>query len=352
MKLKPFAGRGVLKMINHLLLASLTFALSVNFAMATRDEIRIVGSPEVLPYVQKVAQTFTLITEFAAPTLEVTGTGNGFRLFCDGIGFEYPDINAASRRITDSEFAICQNNGVNTITEIAVGLDGIVLANSKAAKQVNFTISQLFRALAADVAQNGQIVKNSTVVWQEIDPALPNAEIKLMGPPPASGTYYAFLELIMEAGCRDFSKIADLPQIRRFEVCRNVRKDNVFVMGIKNDGLMIKWLQENPKAFGILPFMLWRENDDIIAANAINGIFPTSENITNGHYALARPIYLYIKNKHVDAIKGLQKFLYEFTSEHAIGPEGYLAGTGFIPLDDRGRNSARDSALSLAPIAR
>jgi phosphate transport system substrate-binding protein len=118
-------------MIKHLLVA-IIFALSVNHAVAVRDEIRIVGSPEVLRYVQRVAQNFTLVSEFAAPSLEVTGTGNGFKLFCDGIGFEYPDINAASRRITDSEFVMCQANGVEFITEIAVGLDGIVMVNSKA----------------------------------------------------------------------------------------------------------------------------------------------------------------------------------------------------------------------------
>ena len=116
------------------LLAAVIFILSVNHAAALRDEIRVVGSPEVLPYVQRVAQNFTLISEFAAPSLEVTGTGNGFKLFCDGIGFEYPDINAASRRLTDSEFAMCQTDAVNSITEIAVGLDGIVLVNSKATK--------------------------------------------------------------------------------------------------------------------------------------------------------------------------------------------------------------------------
>ena len=115
---------------------------------------------------------------------------------------------------------------------------------------------------------------------------------------------------------------------------------------------MVKWLQEHSNAFGILPFLLWQENDDIIAANTISEFSPTAENITNGRYALARPIYLYVKTKHVDAVKGLQKFLYEFTSEHAIGPDGYLAEKGFIPLDDQGRNAARDSALSLIPIAR
>jgi phosphate transport system substrate-binding protein len=332
-------------------LIAFIIVLSVNHAIALRDEIRVVGSPEVLPYVQRAAQNFTLVSEFAAPSLEVTGTGNGFKLFCDGIGFEYPDINAASRRITDSELAICRNNGVNNITEIVFGLDSVVLANSKATNQYNFTTAQLFRAVAAEVANHGQIVKNTSVTWHEIDSALPKIEIKLMGPPLASGTFDAFVELIMEAGCRDFSKIADLSQNRRVEVCRNVRKDDAFLMGIKNDGLMVKWLQEHPDAFGILPFLLWQENDDIIAANPINGISPTAENITNGQYELARPIYLYVKTKHVDAVEGLQKFLYEFTSEHAIGPDGYLAEKGFIPLDDQGRNSARDAALSLAPIS-
>ncbi|MBT8365215.1 MAG: hypothetical protein KJP23_10970, partial [Deltaproteobacteria bacterium] len=57
----------------------------------------------------------------------------------------------ASRRMTDSELAICRTSGVADITEIVVGRDGIVLANSKAAKQYNFKISQIFQAVAADI---------------------------------------------------------------------------------------------------------------------------------------------------------------------------------------------------------
>jgi phosphate transport system substrate-binding protein len=156
----------------------------------------------------------------------------------------------------------------------------------------------------------------------------------------------------METGCRDFLKQVDLSPARQFKICRNVRKDNAFVMRTQNDGWMIKSLQEDPTAFGILPFLLWQENDDTLAANSIDGEYPAAENITNGRcrYALSRPIYLYVKIKHVDAIKGLKKFLYEFTSEHAIGPDGYLAEKGFIPIDDQGRNSARDSVLSLVPL--
>jgi phosphate transport system substrate-binding protein len=337
--------------MKHLFAAVLLIIFCAGHSSAARDEIRIVGSPDVLPYIQRVSQNFTLISEFATPSLEVTGTGKGFRLFCGGIGFEHPDINAASRRITDSEFKRCQASGVEAITEIVVGLEGIVLANAGSSRQHNFSISQLYQAAAADIQKNGKIVKNPTVYWQDIDPKLPKSKIKLMGPPPTSGIYDAFVELVMETGCREYSDISSLSASRRFEVCRNVRRDSAFVMGKKNDGLIIKWLKENHEGFGFLPLNLWQDNDSIIAVNSINGVPPSAENISNGRYTLARPIYLYVKTKHVDAVKGLQKFLYEFTSEHAIGPEGYLSEIGFIPLDDRGRNSARDSALSLAPIA-
>ena len=96
-------------MKNCLLFAAMMLTFCATPTAVARDEIRVVGSPDVLSYVQRVAQNFSLISEFAVPSLEVTGAGTGFMLFFKGIGFEYPDMNAASRRITSAEFAICQN---------------------------------------------------------------------------------------------------------------------------------------------------------------------------------------------------------------------------------------------------
>lgn len=59
--------------MKYLLVTALSLVFSINHAVAARAEIRIVGSPLELHYVQKVAQNFALISEFAAPSLEVTG---------------------------------------------------------------------------------------------------------------------------------------------------------------------------------------------------------------------------------------------------------------------------------------
>jgi hypothetical protein len=58
------------------------------------------------------------------------------------------------------------------------------------------------------------------------------------------------------------------------------------------------------------------------------------------------------KKKHVNAVKGLQQFLHEFTAERTIGQEGYLIGNGFSYLDEQRRNMARNDVLSLSPLER
>jgi phosphate transport system substrate-binding protein len=62
-------------------------------------------------------------------------------------------------------------------------------------------------------------------------------------------------------------------------------------------------------------------------------------------------MYVYVKNRHIAEIPGLQELLYELTAEHTISPDGYLVSRGLVPLDDRGRNQARDMAISLQPVS-
>jgi phosphate transport system substrate-binding protein len=338
-------------MLNRSWLAGVILVLTVGVADA-RDKIRIVGSSAVLPVVTTVAENFSHTWDYPSPSLEFTGTGAGFRLFCSGVGFEHPDINVTPRAMTDGEFEICRARGVTDITEMVIGLDGIVLVNSRASPRHDFKRAELFAALAAEVEVEGKIVRNRFKRWAEIHPSLPDAEIEIMGPPPTSATYDALLKLVMEPGCETFPKIAALGEGRRFRVCHTLRRDGVFIEGTKNENALIEWLRGHPTAFGIARFSLLRENAGVIAGNLIEGVSPTLDSHSNGSYALSRPVFLYVKKRHVDAIKGLQQFLYEVASERAIGPDGYLAEKSFIPLDNRGRNRVRDLTLSLATISR
>ena len=95
-------------------IALLALAATVTYsgmasAQAARDYISVVGSSTVFPFSSVVAEHFGKSNpHFKTPKVESTGTGGGFKLFCAGIGAEYPDIANASRRVTPSEIELCQ----------------------------------------------------------------------------------------------------------------------------------------------------------------------------------------------------------------------------------------------------
>ena len=193
-----------MKKLNFVL--SLLVAIAISGAASARDQIKIVGSSTVYPYATVVAEKFGK-SGFKTPVIESTGTGGGMKLFCAGVGTQHPDITNASRAIKSKEKALCAKNGVKDIVEIVVGNDGISFAHSVKAKDMNFTKEQLWRALAHDVDVNGKVVKNPYKKWSDIDKSLPNKGIKILVPPPTSGTRDAWNSLVMGKGCSKAAKL-------------------------------------------------------------------------------------------------------------------------------------------------
>jgi phosphate transport system substrate-binding protein len=329
-----------------------TFALAA--AAEARDQIRIVGSSTVFPFSTAVAEQFGQTSGFATPVVESTGSGGGLKLFCAGVGEKHPDMTNASRKIKDSEIETCASNGVKDVTEVKVGFDGIVLANSKAGEPVSLTIPQIFTALAKEVEVDGNLVANPYTTWDEIDPGLPNAKIKVLGPPPTSGTRDAFVELVMEKGCEAFPAIAALEETdeEKFEaVCATMREDGAFVEAGENDNLIVQKLEANPAAFGIFGFSFLDQNLDKMQGNLVDGVDPTFENIAAGDYPVSRSLFFYVKNAHVGVIPGMEEYVTEFTSEAAYGEDGYLTDKGLIPLPEEEREAIRQQATSFTPLS-
>jgi phosphate transport system substrate-binding protein len=304
----------------------------------------------VFPFSTAVAEQFGKAGSFKTPVVESTGTGGGFKLFCSGVGVDFPDISNASRAIKDSEIETCKKNGVTEITEVKIGYDGIVLASSKANAPLNLTIKTVFLALAKQVPVDGKLVDNPYKSWSEIDPALPNAAIEVLGPPPTSGTRDAFVELVMDKGCGEFEEIKALEGDAKKAACQSIREDGAFVEAGENDNLIVQKLEANPAALGIFGFSFLDQNADKIQGSAMDGVTPTFETIADGSYEVSRPLFFYVKNAHVGVIPGIKEFVAEFVSDRATGEEGYLADKGLIPLPSGEREQVMQASMALQPM--
>lgn len=298
------------------LTAAAAIALTAGAATA-RDQIRIVGSSTVFPFSTAVAEQFGRTTDFSTPVVESTGSGGGLKLFCSGVGSQFPDITNASRRMKAKEFRLCNDNGVTEIVESIIGFDGIAIANSIEGATLDLTLGQLWTALAA----HGPL----PTMWNEVDPALPVARIEVLGPPPSSGTRDAFEELVMEVGCEMAGGDCETTEIR---------SDGVWVDAGENDNLMVSKLSANPNAIAVFGFSFLDQNSDTIKGALVGGIEPTFENISAGDYPISRSLYYYVKKAHVGVIPGIAEYASEFASEAAAGEEGYLVDKGLIPLTE------------------
>ncbi|HEX9904826.1 MAG TPA: substrate-binding domain-containing protein, partial [Propylenella sp.] len=217
-------------------------ATGLGGAAAARDQIRIVGSSTVFPYTQAVAEQYSASTGNPAPVVESTGTGGGMQIFCGGVGPDHPDITGASRAMKKSEYELCTQNGVDSITEVLLGFDGLSIAHSQSGPDLDLTKAQIFQALAAEVEVNGEVVANPNKNWSDIDPSLPDTAITVFGPPPTSGTRDAFVELVMAEGCEAFPAIEALEGDRKDEVCERMRQDGPFIEAGENDNLIVQRL--------------------------------------------------------------------------------------------------------------
>ncbi len=329
---------------------AVTGLAGVAAAQSTRDQIRIVGSSTVFPYTQAVAEQYSGMTGNPSPVVESTGTGGGMQIFCGGLGRDHPDVTGASRAMKRSEFELCQQNGVDNVTEILLGYDGLSIAHAQSGPDLTLTKAQIFQALAAEVEVDGEVVANPYKNWSDIDPSLPEAAIAVVGPPPTSGTRDAFVELVMLEGCGEFAAIAALEEARREEVCSRMRQDGPFVEAGENDNLIVQRLNSDPNALGIFGFSFLYENQDTLKAVAIDGVAPSAETIADGSYAVSRPLFIYAKNAHRGVIPGLEEFLAEYVSEEALGEGGYLSERGLIPLGEAEREATRTAVSSSAPM--
>lgn len=341
--------------VSFLTAISAQSSAAFDFGFHKRDYIYVVGSSTVSPLMAAVSEEFARTqslkkSPIKVPLVESIGTANGFKIFCQGVGFKYPDFADASRPIHEDEIEECHKNGVNEIAEIKIGYDGIVIANFVGRKRIKLTEEQVFLALAEKTydSKSGKLINNPYVRWNQIDPKLPNVEIAIYGPPATSGTRDVLVEMVMEGVCfhkKEFVHAMPSDALRKKQ-CKSIRKDGKFIESGENDNLIVENVKNHPNSLGIFGFNFLVVNRNKIQPVLIDNVEPTFETIASKKYKLSRPLFVYFKKEHLAKMPQMRDFIKEIISPETIGRKGYLIHSGLVALTDSELEEVRTNILS------
>lgn len=322
-------------------------AAVISSTAIARDYISIAGSSTVLPFATIVAERLGRNANQKTPVVESGGSSVGKKGVCDGIGTEFIDIGNASSRMKTAELEYCEKNGVK-LTEIKVGYDGIVVANSKNGPQLKISLANLGKALTAEVAIDGKMVPNPYKKWSDIDSSLPNTEIRVYGPPTTSGTRASYAEIVNEkAYCKKDAdaKAALKAAGKKAKSCRAMRTDGAYVEAGEQDNLIVQKLQEDTNAYGIFGFSYLDQNSDTLRGAELSGVVPTFDAIAAGKYKASRALFFYVKHQHMGVVPSIDRYMTEWTKHW--NEDGVLSDAGMIPMpqEERDEMSARMKSL-------
>ncbi len=217
-----------------------------------------------------------------------------------------------------------------------------MLAHHAGNPELRLTRGEITLAVAAEVPRGGELVANPYTTWSQINPDLPDWEIKIYGPPTTSGTRDAFEELVMEAASAEMAGYSG--------EYTKIRQDGAFVPSGENDNLIVQKLKNEAHALGIFGFGFLEENRDKLQGAIIDGVAPEREKISSGEYPVSRSLFFYIKRAHEDLVPGIDRYVSLFMSEKMIGELGYLRELGLIPLPEDRRMAVRERVESRANL--
>jgi phosphate transport system substrate-binding protein len=272
---------------------------------ALAQTVKIDGSSTVFPVTEAVAEEFQKAKKGAIKvTVGISGTGGGFKKFCRN----ETDISNASRPILRKEMDDCKAAGVEYI-ELPVAFDALtVVVNPKNTFLKSATVEELKKMW--EPAAQGKITR-----WNQVNPAWPDAPIKLFGAGADSGTFDYFTEAVVgkaKSSRGDFTASED---------------DNVLVQGVSRD----------VNAIGYFGYAYYAENRDKLKAVPIvekagkPAVAPSESTVLDGSYQpLSRPIFIYVNTKSL-AKPEVKEFVAYYLKEGAkLAKE-----VKYVPLPDR-----------------
>jgi len=264
-------------MIKHVLaiaLVALTTAMLSGCGSRTDPGVIVAGSTSVQPYAELLAEEYAHLHPGSLVDVQGGGSSAGITAAMSGTA----DIGMSSRELKASEL---------DMWHVKFAKDGLAVIINPANPIGGLRLEQVLAIYAADIDN-----------WSAVGG--PDAKIHLIAREDGSGTRDAFQSLVM--GSSEISP-------------RAIIQDS--------NGSVRLLVSGDPHAVGFISLGLV---DDTVKALRLDGIAPTSENVTNGSYSLYRPFF-YVSNGEPE---GLAKHFVDFT----LSPEGQklLIEEGLVPL--------------------
>ena len=267
--------------------------------------INISGSSTVAPITTRVAETFADVEPDVVVNVDGPGTGDGFKLFCNG----ETDISDASRPIKKEEADACAAKNIEYI-ELKIGIDGLTVMTNPDNSSVECLNFDDLYALTGPESQGKNNWKDAQPLATELGSktTFPDAKFDMVAPGEESGTYDTFIELalqkIAEARAADGKITTDQTKTTRPDY-QSSGDDNVIIQGIEG----------SKSSFGWVGFSYAEEQGDKIKEIKIaksptdECVAPTSETIASAEYPLSRYLYVYVNAAKAKTNKAINPFV-------------------------------------------
>ncbi|GAJ73984.1 phosphate ABC transporter, periplasmic phosphate-binding protein PstS [Vibrio sp. JCM 18904] len=252
-------------------------------------EINISGSTSVARVMDVLAEEYNKTHPDDYVAVQGIGSSAGITMVNKGVA----EIGMSSRYLTESE----KGEDLNVYP---IAYDGLAVVVNRTNSVENLSQQQLF-----------DIYKGKIKNWKEVGGGA-DQPIAVVTREASSGSRYSFESLL------------GLTKIVNDRLVSDISPNNLVV----NSNSMVKTIvNHNTRAIG---FISVGSVDRSVKAIQLDGIDPTSTNISNHKYKLARPfLVLYKVDKISDAGKGFIAFLRSEQGQKAIADYGYTPVKNF-----------------------
>lgn len=262
------------------------------------NNLSVDGSSTVFPISEAMAEEFMKTNPGVRVTIGISGTGGGFKKFCQG----ETDISNASRAIDVTERELCERNGIEYI-EIPIALDGISVVINPANEFVQcLRVEELKRIWEPEA--EGKIVN-----WNQVRSTFPNRPLRLFGPGTDSGTHDYFTDAL---GGKEQQSRGDYTASE---------DDNIIVQGVAADA----------DGLGFFGYAYYQENQNKLKLVEIDSgegcIVPGPNTIADNSYKpFSRPEFIYINKSQADRpdVKAFVEFIMNPEHQYLISEVGYV----------------------------